>query len=77
MGEVIHIGSYRKSELASSYEEVRMEGFRRALKALDALKGCSMRETIVAIENWVASDCGLLTNAEASELFAFHGWRRE
>ena len=33
-----------------------------------------LRETIVAIENWVAS--GLLSDAEANELMRYHGWGR-
>ena len=37
-------------------------------------KMCGMRETIVAIENWVAS--GLLSDAEANELMRYHGWGR-
>lgn len=41
---------------------------------LEPLKMCGIRETIVAIENWVAS--GLLSDAEANELMRYHGWGR-
>jgi hypothetical protein len=77
MGNVIRMDSVPRSALPSSYDEARLEGFKLALKALSALKPCSMRETLSAIENWVASDCGLLTREEADELIRFHGWRRD
>jgi hypothetical protein len=48
-----------------------MKGFN---KALDALKGCSMRETIIALENWEASE--LISETEVDVIFAWHGWRR-
>jgi hypothetical protein len=72
--EVIAIGSVPRSSLPSSYDEVFLDGFKKALHALDALKKCDMRETIVAIENWVGA--GLVTEAQATELMHFHGWRR-
>ena len=69
MGNVIRMDSVPRSALPSSFEDVRMEGFRRALKALDALKVCTMREKVVALENWVAA--GLFTEAEADAVFDF------
>lgn len=71
---VIAIDSVRRENLPSSYDEVLLKGFKKALKALDALKCCSMREAIIAIENWKAS--GMPSEAEAHELMVFHGWGR-
>ena len=75
MGNVIRMDSVPRSSLPSSYEDVRMEGFKRALWALDAVKVCNTRETLIAFENWSAS--GMLSEEEVDLLVKYHGWRRE
>jgi hypothetical protein len=47
------------------------KGLGRRLDRLEPLKMCGIHETIVAIENWLAS--GLLSDAEANELMRYHG----
>jgi hypothetical protein len=72
--QILSISSIPRSTLPSSREEAELRGFRKALRALESLKPCNKRETIVAIENWAAA--GMLSEAEADELFEHHGWRR-
>jgi hypothetical protein len=72
--QILSISSMPRTSNHAWEEEASLAGFRKALKALDALKGCSMRETIVALENWAAS--GLLSHAEVDALMAYHGWER-
>jgi hypothetical protein len=71
---VIPIGSVPRSSLTSSREEARMEGFKRALDAIDSLKDCSMRQRECAIRNWEA--VGLLRPEEARALAGYYGWER-
>jgi hypothetical protein len=74
MGQVIRIDAIPRSSLPSSTQEAELRGFTRALKALEALKCCSMRETVIAIQNWAAA--GMVSEAEADAIFSYHGWRR-
>jgi hypothetical protein len=75
MAQVISMGSVSRKELPSSNDEAGFAGFKKALYALGALKCCSMRETLTAIENW--SESGMLSEREAHELMVFHGWGRK
>jgi hypothetical protein len=74
MGQVISISSVPRSSHHTWEEEASLAGFVKALKALDALKNCTMRETVIALENWASS--GLMSEAEVEAIFAWHGWRR-
>jgi hypothetical protein len=72
--QVLSIPSIARTSRHQWQEEAELKGFMKALKALDALKECSMRETVIALENWAAS--GLMSEAEVDALFQFHGWER-
>jgi hypothetical protein len=72
--QVLSISSMARTSSHAWEEEAELRGFTKALKALYALKHCSLRETIVALENWAAS--GLMSEAEVEEMFFYHGWRR-
>ncbi|HEX3747615.1 MAG TPA: hypothetical protein VHW09_26955 [Bryobacteraceae bacterium] len=72
--KILSISSVPRSAAHQWKEEAVLEGFLKALKALTALKPCSTRETISALENWAAS--GMLSEAEVAALMEFHGWER-
>jgi hypothetical protein len=74
MAQVIEMDAVPRSNLPSSSEASELKGFKHALRELDALKVCDVRETRIAIENRVAA--GFLSEAEADELFRWHGWKR-
>ena len=76
MGQVISISSAPRSSNHTWESEAELRGFRKALKALEALKICNREETITAIKNWAAEDCGYLRPEEAQALMDWHGWGR-
>jgi len=67
---VIAMESVSRKDLPSSYEEVLLKGFMKALKAIRALRDCTMRERLIALENWEAA--GMLSAREVDELVAFY-----
>ena len=50
--QVLSISSMPRPSRHAWEEEANLAGFTKALKALYALRHCSMRETIIALENW-------------------------
>lgn len=72
--QILSISSMSRPAIHEWERESEFKGFTKALKALSAIKPCSVRESITALENWVAS--GLMSEAEVSAVFAFHGWER-
>ena len=72
--QVIPISSLPRQATHEWRRDAEREGFTKALVALKSLRDCSMRETIVALQNWEES--GLLGKEDVDDLFQFHGWRR-
>ena len=72
--EVIPMDTRARSSAVNWRAETMLDGFFKALAALDFVKRSSMRETITTFEKWF--EAGLLSEAEVDALFRHHGWRR-
>ena len=66
--------SVSRSSLPSSDEQVKLQGFVRALLMVKGLERSTQIEKRVAVENWV--NAGAISEEERQALAAFFGWER-
>ncbi len=53
-------------------QDLKNQGFSKALAFIKSMNGCSVEETRTAIENWYA--CGTFCADERAWLYEFYGW---
>jgi hypothetical protein len=74
MGQVIALNSVSRTDMQAAGIDRDLRMFIRALCAVKSLNNLSMRDTITAMETWLAAD--LLTEGDCNALFSYFGWER-
>jgi hypothetical protein len=72
--QVIALDSVSRTDMQAVAIDRDLRAFGKALAAVKYLNTLSMRDTITAVENWLAAD--LLTEGECNALFQYFGWER-
>jgi hypothetical protein len=72
MAEVIPMQSVSRTSLESSQAETSLIGFCKALALVKTMLPCSLQETRVSLENWLAAE--MITQREFSAVAEFYGW---